>query len=259
MRGATTEEQTTKEDTATHDKGRGVQESAAVQEEVAECKGVQWSTGSDNSVVEAVEIQVVGRLTEWLEEWWKIRVTEQVLSWIVFGLSASLVQRVDKDSHKYRLSKEETQWLQVEVGQLECHRVVELMGEGEQPAGIQFISPVFLVPKKGPKQYQLVIDMHAVNKGLATRKCKFNSLASVAWLAGKGWWMITFDLAQGYHHMMVKPKTRELLGFKVGQKWYWYTVMPFSLKWSPWVGCARRACDRGAHGASWPRWRAWST
>jgi hypothetical protein len=48
--------------------------------------------------------------------------------------------------------------------------------------------------------------MCVVNKGLAMRKCKFDGLALVAWLAGKGWWMITFDLVQGYHHVMVELK-----------------------------------------------------
>ena len=45
------------------------------------------------------------------------------------------------------------------------------------------------------------------------RQCKFEGLASITQLMEKDWWMCTFNLAQGYHHMAIKEETRGLLGF----------------------------------------------
>jgi hypothetical protein len=42
--------------------------------------------------------------------------------------------------------------------------------------------------------------------------------------------MVMFDLAQGYHHMLMDPKASCLLGFQVGLHWYCYLVLPFGLK-----------------------------
>jgi len=66
-------------------------------------------------------------------------------------------------------------------------------------------------------------------------RCKFELLATLIWLAGQGWWAITFYLAQGYHHISIHPDSLLWFGFCVGQDWYHYWVIPFGLRWSPWV------------------------
>lgn len=92
-----------------------------------------------------------------------------------------------------------------------------------------------LVLKKGPKKWQLVINMQAINKVLVEWWCKFKGLASLSHITGKNWWMVTFDLAQGYHHMEIKKEVRALLGFQVGWWWFHYCVMLFGLWWSLWA------------------------
>jgi len=110
------------------------------------------------------------------------------------------------------------------------------MGQGSLwPPGIALISPVFLVPKHGPKLWRLVINQCCLNLCLMVLRCKFELLATLIWLAGQGWWTITFDLAQGYHHISIHPDSLLWFGFCVGQDWYHYWVIPFGLRWSPWV------------------------
>jgi hypothetical protein len=55
--------------------------------------------------------------------------------------------------------------------------------------------------------------VQALNCCLVDRPCKFESLKMLAHLVGRKWWMITFDLAQGYHHVLVEPESRPLMGF----------------------------------------------
>ncbi len=99
------------------------------------------------------------------------------------------------------------------------------MGKGEaQLEGITLVSLVFLVPKKGPKLWQLVIDQCCLNLVLAELHYKFGSLVTLVWLAGWGWWAITFDLAQGYHHISIHPDLLQWFGFHIdihgGAAWW---------------------------------------
>ena len=112
--------------------------------------------GDDEDKVDGrirINIKVVGRLVENLAEWRRIGAMTQGLVWIEKGLSVAL----------YKLDNEQRHWLQQEMDRLMQHGAVEFMGEGERPVGIHFVSLVFLVPKKGLKWYQLVIDMWAMN------------------------------------------------------------------------------------------------
>lgn len=70
---------------------------------------------------------------------------------------------------------------------------------------------------------------------MVERSVRFEALSSLARLAGMGWWMVTFDLAQGYHHLLMAPSAQKLLGFQFQGKWFRYRVLPFGLCWSPWI------------------------
>jgi hypothetical protein len=91
------------------------------------------------------------------------------------------------------------------------------------------------VPKKGPKQWCMVHNLHNLNLSLVPCLVQFEGLTTLAHLAGANWWMITFDLAQGYHHLLMDNDTRRLLSFQVDQQWYHYQVLLFGLCWSLWI------------------------
>jgi hypothetical protein len=131
---------------------------------------------------------------------------------------------------------EQQAWVEAEVEQLQHIGMVEWMGEGSvHPEGINFVCPVMCMPKKGPKHWRMVHDLHNLNLGLVLQMVHFKGLTSLAQMAGAGWWLITFNLAQGYHHLLMEEEVRQLLGFQVGQQWYHYHVLLFSLWWSPWI------------------------
>jgi hypothetical protein len=81
----------------------------------------------------------------------------------------------------------------------------------------------------------LVHDLRRLNMVMPPCPCKFKTLKMLAQLAGQGWWMVMFNLVQGYHHVLMDPDAACLLGFHVGVCWYQYWVLPFGLKCAPWV------------------------
>ncbi len=178
---------------------------------------------------------VVGSVRRCLAAWREIGASEEVLTWIEEGVELTIQRDVREDARQIPMTTEQQSWLKQELARLVNCNAVEVMGSGERPQGIRAISPVFLVPKQGLKRWRLVIDLRRVNSTLPARPCKFETLSTLARMAGKGWWCLTFDLAQGYHHIEMTPNSREWLGFKVLNCWYRYKVLPFGLSWSPCV------------------------
>jgi hypothetical protein len=77
------------------------------------------------------------------------------------------------------------------------------------PNSIDVVSPVHLAPKKGPKQWQLVHDLHGINTVTPLQPCKFETLKVLSpcriRLDGH------LDLAQGYHHMLMGSEVHLLV------------------------------------------------
>lgn len=93
----------------------------------------------------------------------------------------------------------------------------------------------FLVPKVGPKKYRLVIDLKRLNRVLPVKVFHFEGLRGLLRTIGRNWWMIVFNLRDGYHHVLMDKWVQHFLGFRVGEKWFYYTVLPFGLSQSPWI------------------------
>jgi hypothetical protein len=181
-------------------------------------------------------VVVVSCLARCVEAWWEIGVGVVVLGIVCEGLCLLLLGSPVEDDWQLPFMPNQLAWLAVEMGWLVEVQAIEWMGNGlVWLAGIVLICLVFLVPKKGPKLWCLVIDQCWLNLVLGEICCKFELLLTLIRLAGRGWWAITFDLAQGYHHISIHPELLKWFGFCIGSSWYWYCVMLFSLWWSLWV------------------------
>jgi hypothetical protein len=123
-----------------------------------------------------------------------------------------------EDNHQFPFTAAQHKWMGVELCQLMAAQAIKWMGQGDLwPLGIFLISPVFLIPKHSPKLWQLVINQHHLNLCLAALHCKFKSLATLIWLARQGWWAITFNLAQGYHHISIHSNSHPWFSFQIRQ------------------------------------------
>jgi hypothetical protein len=162
----------------------------------------------------AGEIMVAGWLAARVQEWVAIGALAQVLAWVGNSVPIQLVRPIRKTQLSYSLQAEQQAWIKAEVEQSQRVGVVEWMGTGsKQPMGINFVCPIMCVPKKGPKHWQMVHDLHDLNCGLVPRTVHFKGLASLAQMASARWWLISFNLAQGYHHLLMEEDAHQLLGF----------------------------------------------
>lgn len=180
-------------------------------------------------------MSVVGRLAERWKAWEEIGANPVVLNWVRNGVHLIVNGQVEEDCRSFTLTSEQTEWLRVEIQRLVAVKAIAWVGKGERPQCIKCVSPVFLVPKTGPKKWRLVIDNRRLNAMMVDQTCKFEGIDQIIRNLGRGWWFITWDLAQGYHHVQMTKESAMWLGFQVGEDWYVYLVIPFGMKWSPFI------------------------
>ena len=98
---------------------------------------------------------------------------------------------------------------------------------------------MFLAPKKGPKKYRLVVDLRIVNLGLRSPKFKFEKVEDFIGLVGRGWYLFTLDLVEGYFHQRLNDEAKKWTGWVVRNQetrqldWYRIEVLPFGISLAP--------------------------
>ena len=128
---------------------------------------------------------------------------------------------------------EQRRWLAQELWRL--HRSGAL--EACLPSDLDAVSPMHLLPKSGRKQWRLVIDQRAVNDRLVSRSVKFEGLGDVIRLLERDAWAVTWDLAEGYMHVLLDEKAQRLMGVYWEGRWFRFRTLTFGLCVSPWVFC----------------------
>jgi hypothetical protein len=190
------------------------------------------------------EREVVGSLQKEWERWRELGASEWLVRQVREGLffrPKNAEELKGKYGRPIELEEEQWEWLKKEFARIEGTGAVEWVGEegDEMPEGLLYASPVFLVPKTGPKKWRLVIDMRVVNKGLRAPKFKMDRLEEFVRWARKGWFVFTLDLKEGYFHQRLSEEGSKWCGFVVvnretgRKKWGRYRVLPFGLCLSP--------------------------
>ncbi len=203
-----------------------------------------WATTDQESLIKnntllqtisSTPIAVAGRLHQRADQWQAIGANALVMNWINNGVELEFVGPVFQDRRQLPCTKDQRQWVFQELERLLLTGAIEEIHSHELETKLCHLSPVFVVSKKGPKKYRLVIDLRGLNSGLRDRPIRFENLTQVGRIAGKGWWMITMDLSQGYHHVTMAPESRKYLGFRFGDRVFRWLVLPFGLKSAPFV------------------------
>lgn len=102
-----------------------------------------------------------------------------------------------------------------------------------EPDSVQFISRIFLVPKKEPDSYRLVINLKKLNEFVISPHFKMENYKSVLTLIEKNCYMASIDLVDAYHAIPVHPDDQKFLRFEYNGKLFQFTCLPFGISCGP--------------------------
>lgn len=142
-----------------------------------------------------MEPSVVGRLhSKMAISYWKevIKPAPVIVEWLekkvplfpkgVMRLASLPVLR------PWQFTEEEKEWISRELERLRATGAIALAAEGDQrPECLLEVSPVFVVPKQGPKSFRLVIDLRRLNKTLPKKSFKFEGIGTLLRTIGRKW------------------------------------------------------------------------
>jgi hypothetical protein len=85
---------------------------------------------------------------------------------------------------------------------------------------------VFVIPKREPRKWRVIVDLKYVNRYQVTPKFKQEGLESLGAIVRKKDFMTKRDIKHGFHHIKMTEEALLYLGFKYRGKTYRYLAMP---------------------------------
>ena len=119
----------------------------------------------------------------------------------------------------------------VQSGTAEGHGI-ELAQETKNPQ--QFISNMFLVPKKGG-QFRPVINLKALNQFVRPQNFKMEGIQMLKDLFRPGDWLAMVDMKDAYFTIPIHHNHRAFIRFQHKDRVLQFTCLPFGLSSAPWV------------------------
>ena len=98
---------------------------------------------------------------------------------------------------------------------------------------VEFISPIFLRPKKEKNSYRIILDLSSLNEHITYHHFKMDSLASALSLVTPGAYMASLDIQDSYFHVKMSQDSTKFLKFVYNDKLYKFLVLPQGLSSSP--------------------------
>lgn len=188
-----------------------------------------------------------GCLTQATEMWDSICAEMRdnlVATWVRTGVNIPPCQRLPQFAPTVKelpFKQEEREWLRKNIEEWIGQGVVERVGPYEPhkriPSFRQWVSRVFLVPKKQPSKqpYRVVIDMRELNRyfeGLL-KKFRMEDQRVLRMLLEEGDHMVTMDLESGFWHIPLSPDMARLMAFPFEGTLFRFLVLPFGFCLSP--------------------------
>jgi hypothetical protein len=95
-----------------------------------------------------------------------------------------------------------------------------------------WISPTFLVPKKGG-EWRKVMDCRGLNKYIIDTTFQMEDHRTLALLLERRQYAVSIDIEKAYYHVPVNEQMQPYLAFHYGEQFYRYLGMPFGVRSAP--------------------------
>ena len=202
--------------------------------------------------IQRPDLPLGGRLSAFRPVWQRdLHPQDRVVPWIQSGVPlADFAPRPPPDSLAARSRRNlrargqhfftgpEATWFEQHLQELLAMTVVEEVRDPEEAAQT-VLSPLFLVPKPGPRavrdEYRLIIDMRLPNRYLQAPRTRLADLRTLRWLLFAGRWMASIDVTKAYYHIPLRACLARLCGFAYRGRTYRFLVVPFGLTVAPYI------------------------
>lgn len=135
------------------------------------------------------------------------------------------------------MTEEEQSALDREIAELIRKEAVE----ETLPDEVGYISPMFIVPKKGGK-WRPILNLKGLNQYVRKSHFKMEDIRSVKDIIQPGDYMAKLDLREAYFSVPVNHTSRKFLQFRWRNKLLQFTCLPFGLSSAPFV--FTNSCDQ---------------
>jgi hypothetical protein len=102
-----------------------------------------------------------------------------------------------------------------------------------EPCDDQIISNIFLVPKKTPGQFRMILNLKNLNYDVEYAHFKMDTLYSALKLVTRNCYMLSLDIKDAYYSVNVHKDDRKYLRFVFENKLYQFTCLPQGLACAP--------------------------
>ena len=173
--------------------------------------------------------KIGGRLQLGLPNWQKLTQDPLILQTVV-GLKIPFVEVPCqmREPKQYPLSAQDSLLIESEITSMMDKGAISEVHRTQT----QFVSPLFLVPKKDGTQ-RPVINLKGLNAMVQYQHFKMEGLHLLKDLIQPNDFMIKIDLKDAYFSVPVHPPHRPYLKFRWGSKLYQFNCMPFGLGPAP--------------------------
>ena len=105
----------------------------------------------------------------------------------------------------------------------------------DKPFDKGWVSNIFLVPKKLPGEYRLILNLKPLNKFVTYKKFKMDHIEQVLNMITEHCFLGSVDLQQAFNHIKISLKSIPYLMFMWRKQYYCYTCAPNGLSNCPYM------------------------
>jgi len=167
-----------------------------------------------------------------LTQWAAMGAAHWVLRTIQFGFRVPWASRPPPTrSTGYAMPADKLSWSRTEVGRWVLAGFAKRLSPAAG-AGAPWVSPTFIVYGSKPR---LVIDLRLINLHVRKRVFQYQRLPSFLASLVPDDHLVSWDVADAFYHVRLRPADRKYFRFVVGGVVYEPRVLPFGMRLSPWV------------------------
>jgi hypothetical protein len=194
-----------------------------------------------SSETSLVDPQVSGFCVKW-ETFQAGRISEQYKQWQNLTTDRLLLKDVQSytiefDERPYqkwperplRFSLKEMEFARTEIANLLTKGVLQVA----QHEANEFVSNVFLRPKKEQGKYRMILNLKKLNEFVTYHHFKMDTLETVLNLIRPGMFMASIDFTDAYYSLAVAEHHRKYLRFEFDDVLYQFTCLPNGLSSGP--------------------------